>query len=122
MQTFEIDGKEYELKLTFESITRLNKLSENNNPMEVVGLSMQGDLELFPNLVHAALFHTKENFTLEKVKEEINNKIENNELDYLDIVKIGYEVVANSFFYKRVVEKMVKANPEAMKELEALLE
>lgn len=122
MVTFDIDGKEYELKLTYESISQLNKISENNNPMEVVGLAMQGDLEVFPKIVHAALFHTKENFTLKKVQEEINNKIANDDLDYLDIVKIGYEVVANSFFYKRMVEKSMKSNPGAKEQIESLLD
>lgn len=121
MVTFEIDGKEYELKLTYESIKYLNKFSENNNPMDIVGLAMQGDIEIFPKIVHAALFHTNEKFTLKKIQEDINKKIENEELDYLDIMKIGYEVVANSFFYKRIVEKSLKANPGMKEELEKLL-
>jgi len=121
MQTFEINGKEYELKLTYQSISLLNSYTENNNPMEIVGQAMQGDLEFFPKIIHAALLHTGENFPLKTIEHAIEDKISNEEIDFLDIMEIGYEVVANSFFYARIVDKSLAENPQAKEQLEKLL-
>jgi len=120
MATFEIGGKEYELKLTFESVKRLNKAFDGGS-LEVIGLALAGDFDAFPTIVHAALLHTGENFT----KKDVNNAIEdafNNEAITLDdIQKITNEVITESFFYKPTVQKLVKKNPEIQSALDQLL-
>lgn len=119
MITFEINGKEYELKLTYKAIKYLNASFEGGS-YELIGLAMQGDIEAFPKIVHAGLFHTDEKFTFKAIEERIEELIDGGELSLEDIEKISDAVVAQSFFYKPKVDQMMKNNPEMKKALEQL--
>src|SRR5690625_1242163 len=119
MTIFEINGKEYELKLTYKSIKYLNGLFEGGS-YELIGRAIQGDLEAFPKIVHAALFHTEENFSLASIEDEIEKLINNEKLSLEDVTRICDEVVTQSFFYKKTVDKLMKSNPEMKKALEQL--
>jgi|SRR5690554_507057 len=111
MATFEIDGKEYELKITFESVKRLNKAFDGGS-YELIGKAIAGDLDAFPLIIHAALIHTNEKFTLKKVEQAIEDLFEREALSFEDIQKILIEVVAESFFYKPTVAKLMSQSPE----------
>lgn len=119
MATFEINGKEYELKLTYQAIKRLNNAFEGGS-YEVIGKAIQGDFEAFPIIVHAALLHTGENISLKAVEKEIESLIDNEKISMEDIAKVCDEVVTQSFFYRPTVDKMMKANPEMKQALEQL--
>lgn len=119
MATFEINGKEYELKLTYQAIKRLNNAFEGGS-YEVIGKAIQGDFEAFPIIVHAGLIYTGENISLKAVEKEIESLIDAEKLSMEDITKVCDEVVTQSFFYRPTVDKMMKANPEMKQALEQL--
>lgn len=119
MTTFEINGKEYELKLTYKAIKYLNDAFEGGS-YELIGRAIQGDIEAFPKIVHAGLFHTDEKFTYKAVEQRIEELIDNGELSLEDIAKISDKVVTQSFFYKATVDKLMKNNPEMKQALEQL--
>jgi|SRR5690625_3456960 len=119
MATFEINDKEYELKLTYKSIKKLNNAFEGGS-YELIGRAIQGDIEAFPLIVHSALLHTGENFSFKAVEEQIESLIDNGKLSMDGIAKVCDEVVTQSFFYKPTVEKLMKANPEMKEALEQL--
>src|SRR5690625_7173679 len=98
MTLFEIDGKEYELKLTYKSIKYLNGLFEGGS-YELIGRAIQGDFEAFPKIVHAALFHTDENFSLATVEAEIEKMIDEEKLSLEDVTRICDEMVMQTLFF-----------------------
>lgn len=117
---FEIDKKEYELKLTFGNIYELNKKYEGGSN-EVVMACMQGDLELFVDAIYFGLMHTKEGFTRDKVMENIEEQFEEGKISQEFIEELLNEVVAESTFYQKTTKKLRKQmkkqylakNPEA---------
>ncbi|WP_242300150.1 tail assembly chaperone [Bacillus cereus group sp. BfR-BA-01448] len=117
---FEIDKKEYELKLTFGNIYELNKKYEGGSN-EVVMACMQGDLELFVDAIYFGLMHTKEGFTRDKVMENIEKQFEEGKISQEFIEELLNEVVAESTFYQETTKKLRKQmkkqylakNPEA---------
>lgn len=111
MATFEINEKEYELKLTYKAIKYLNDQYEGGSH-EVIGRAVQGDFDLFPKIVYAGLFHTDEKFTLKKIEDRIEELVDNEELTLEDITKICNDVTTKSFFYKPTVKKLAKQFPE----------
>lgn len=119
MATFEIDGKEYELKLTYKAIKYLNNSFEGGS-YELIGKAISGDFDAFPKIVHAALIHTGENFSFKSIEEEIEKLIDGEKLSMDDVAKICDEVVTQSFFYKKTVDKLMKSNPEMKKALDQL--
>ena len=119
MATFEVNGKEYELKLTFKAVRHLNGLYEGG-AYALIGKAIMGDLDAFVNIVHAALLHTGENFALKDVETAIEQLYEAEKLDQDSVTKICNEVVVNSFFYKKTVDKLLRDNPQAKKALETL--
>lgn len=119
MATFEINGKEYELKLTYKAIKRLNDAFEGGS-YELIGKAIAGDFEAFPTIVHAALLHTGENFSFKTIEDEIEKLIDSEALTMEDTAKVCDEVVTQSFFYKTTVERLMKNNPEMKKALEQL--
>lgn len=119
MVTFEINDKEYELKLTYKSIKYLNDAFEGGS-YDLIGRAISGDIEAFPRIVHAALFHADEKFTLKKIESHIEELIDNGKLSLEDIVEIGDKVVTQSFFYKATVDKMMRNSPEMRAALEQL--
>lgn len=120
MATFEINGKEYELKLTFKAVRHLNGLYEGG-AYALIGKALMGDLDTFINIVHAGLLHTGENFKLKDIEETIEQLFDAEKLDQDAITKISNEVVVNSFFYAKTVDKLLKDNPQAKKALETLM-
>ena len=119
MATFEIDGKEYELKLTYKAIKQLDG-SFDGGSYELIGRAIQGDIEAFPRIVHAALMHTGGNYSYKAVEKQIEKLIDEGELSLDGIAKISDEVVTQSFFYKATVDKLMANNPEMKKALEQL--
>lgn len=120
MATFEINGKEYELKITYAAVKRLNNVHEGGS-FELIGKAMQGDFETFPHIIHAGLLHTGENFAFKDIEKAIEEAVENERLSLDAIIKLSNEVITNSFFYKPTVDKLSKQNPEMKKALEQLL-
>lgn len=120
MATFKIDGKEHELKINYNGVKYLNAIYEGGS-YEMIGKAMMGDLEAFPYIVHAALKHTEQNYTLAAVEKALSEAMDAEELDMDAILKISNEVVTQSFFYKKTVEKLLKDNKQAKKALEQLL-
>ena len=118
--TFEIGGKEYELKITFEAVKLLNKSFEGGS-YELIGKALAGDFEAFPIIVHAALIHTGENFSRKKIDEAIEELFVKEALSFEDIRKISNEVVTESFFYKPTVQKILNQNPEMKEAYEQLM-
>lgn len=119
MATFEINGKEYELKLTFKAVRHLNSLYEGG-AYALIGKALMGDIDTFINIVHAGLLHTGENFKLKDVECAIQQLFDEERLDQDTITKISNEVVSESFFYKKTIDKLLKDNPQAKKALETL--
>ncbi|MBM7600424.1 hypothetical protein JOC34_002815 [Virgibacillus halotolerans] len=119
MATFEIDGKEYDLKLTFPSVKYLNGQLQGGQ-MEVIGKALMADLEFFPHVVHAGLFHTDEKFTYKKVEKAIEKAFDDEKLDASDMMRISNEVVTDSFFYRKLTEKLLAESPEAAEALKKL--
>lgn len=118
MANFEINGKEYELKLTFDSINYLN--SGEGGALALVGSVFTGDLETYVKIVYAGLKHTGENFTYNAVQTAVEAQIEAEALDLDKIMKDGNEIVAGSFFYKKTVGKLLK-NEDTKQAMEQLL-
>ncbi|EPT8988159.1 tail assembly chaperone [Listeria monocytogenes] len=117
--TLEINGKEYELKLTFEGIDYLNK-SDEGGALSLVGKVFTGDLGTYVKIVFACLKYTGENFSFETVEQAIKESIKNEKLDLDKVMKDGNTLVANNFFYKKTVDKLLK-DEGARKAMEDLL-
>lgn len=120
MVFFEIDGKEYELKMTFKSVQHLNSLYEGGALM-VIGNAFMQDLNLFTHVIHAALFHTKENFSFKKIEEEIEARFDAEELSMEYIQKVLNSMVLEHFFYRKMVEKFKKTDKKMAAALEMLM-
>ena len=119
MATFTIGEKEYDLKLTYKSIKRLNNAFEGGS-YELIGKAIQGDFDAFPTIVHAALLHTGENFGIKTIESEIEKLVDNEQIAMEDVAKISDAVVTQSFFYKATVDKLMANNPEMKKALDQL--
>jgi hypothetical protein len=119
MARFEVGGKEYELKLTYASVKHLNELFPGGS-LELIGKAMTGDLATFSLIVHAALFHTKQNFSIATVEEAIEDAFNAEKIDMDYVLKTSHEVVTESFFYKKTVDKLLANDPNAAKQLKAL--
>lgn len=120
MELFEINGKEYELKLTLNSVKYLNKLHDGGAYV-LIQQALTGDIDTFISIVHAGLFHTEQGFKLADIEKSIDEGIENEKIDLAYINKISYGVVAESFFYKKTLDKMFANDPEAREQIEALM-
>lgn len=117
MVFFEVEGKEYELKMTFKSVQHLNGLYQGG-AMEVIGKAFLQDLELFTRIVHAALFHTQMNFSYKTIEEEVEKKFDAEQLTTEYIQDVLNAMVLDHFFYRQMVEKVKKAD----KRMEAALD
>lgn len=107
MAVFEIDGKEYELKL-INSTTKVIAKRYEGGHMGFLGQCMSGDEDTFEDAVYYGLKHTNEGFTRKKIEEEIGKKKDNEELSLKGMLSIIDEVIFESFFYKEQVERMTK--------------
>lgn len=119
MAHFELNGKEYDLKLTYKAMIHLNK-TVDGGALGLVGKAMAGDLEVFAHIVHAGLFHHGQNFSFAEVESAIEEAIEKEKLDLEEIYDLSNSVVTDSFFYKAQVKKLLADNPEALKQIEKL--
>lgn len=119
MATFTINEKEYELKLTFESVKRLNNAFDGGS-YDVIGRAISGDLDAFPTILQASLLHTGENFTKRAINKAIEDAFNAEELSLEDIQRIANEVVTDSFFYAPTVKKMAEQNPQLKQALDQL--
>ncbi len=119
MANFEINGKEYDLKLTYKGIKYLNGVSGSS--LETVGKALQGDTDFFPHIIHACLISAGEKYTLKQVEAAIDDALENERLDLLGIMRQSNEIVTDSFFFKALVTKMLADKPEVQKQLNDLL-
>lgn len=117
--TFEIDGKEYELKITYDAARYLNGVykDEANGSMAVVLRAIQGDLDIFPHIIHAGLLHTGENFAFKIIEEEIEKSINEERTSFDDIIRISNEVVTNSFFYRQTAIRLLGVTDEELTEM-----
>lgn len=119
MSKFEISGKEYEIKLDFKAVQELNK--QYSSPLEFVGEIVSGSLSAFINCVYAGLQHTGKGFGRTMIEKEIEEQIEGEKLDLSDIMRIGYEVVENCFFYKKTVNNLLDKDPNMKSMLKDLM-
>lgn len=119
-QRFEIKGEEYELKITLDSVKYLNNLHEGG-AFTLIQKAMSGDIETFMAIVYAGLFHVGKGFTKKDVEDTVEEGIASEEIDLDFINRTAYSVVAESFFYKKTVEKLFKDEPEAMAQIQALM-
>lgn len=119
MSKFDIKGTEYEVKLTFKGIQELNKLYDS--PLEFVGLVVSGSLRSFVDCLYAGLLHTEKGLKRSAIEKEVEEKIENGKLDLSDVMRIGYEVVNESFFYKKTVQNLLSKDPAVKAILEDLM-
>lgn len=120
MQRFEINGEEHELKITLNSVKYLNNLYDGGAFM-LIQKAISGDIDTFVSIVYAGLFHTEKGFKKKDVEKAIEEGIANEEIDLDYINRTSYGVVADSFFYKKTVDKIFKQDPEAKKQIEALM-
>lgn len=124
MVTFEINGKEYELKLTFKSIKYLNKIygADEGGALALVLHAVQGDIELFPHVIYAGLMHTGENFSYKTIEKAIEQAFEDEKIDLDYVIKTSNKVVTNSFFYRATAKKLLGDNEETERALKQLTE
>lgn len=120
MELFEINDKEHELKLTLASVKYLNGLHEGG-AMTLIGKALSGDIDTYVAVVHAGLFHTEQGYKKKDVEKAVEEGIADERIDLDLINRTSYGVMAESFFYRKTVEKMFKDDPEAKKQIEALM-
>lgn len=120
MERFEIKGEEHELKLTLNSVKYLNGLYEGGAFM-LIQKAVSGDIETFIDIVHAGLFHTEKGFRRKDVEKAIEEGIAEERIDLDYVNRVSYGVVAESFFFKKTMEKLFGSDPEAKKQLEFLM-
>ena len=120
MTMFKINGKEFELKLTYKAVALLNKQFDGGS-YELIGNTLAGDFDAFPKIVHAGLIHTGEDFSIKDVEQAIEEAYENREITFESMRKIGAELVTESFFYKPTVEKLLEVDAKAKEAYEMLM-
>lgn len=120
MQRFEIKGEEHELKLDLKAIQHLNGLYQGNG-YGLIQRALVGDIDTYIEVVYAGLFHTGKGFKKSDVTKEIEKAIAEEKLDLYEINKTCYAVVADNFFYKKIVDKMLSKDPNARKQIEELM-
>src|SRR5690625_527 len=120
MERFEINGKEHELKITLNSVKYLNNLYEGGAFM-LIQKAISGDIDTFISIIYAGLFHTEKGYKRSDVEKAVEEGIMNEKIDLDFINRTSYGVVAESFFYKKTVDKLFKSDPEAKKQIEQLM-
>ena len=115
-----INGKEYELKLTLSAVKYLNGKHDGGG-FGLIQNALTGDVDTYIDIIYAGLMHTGENFTRKDVEKALDEMITNEELDLDEMNRTTYEIVAESFFYKKTVEKVFKEDKEIKKQIETLM-
>jgi hypothetical protein len=118
MAKFEMNGKEYEVKLDFKAVSDINK--KYDSALSFVGEVMQGNFDAFIDVIYFGLYHTGEGFTRKQIEKEIQQKFENEELDLDYILVTGNEVVTDNFFFRKTVNKMMKSDPTMKEQMETI--
>lgn len=119
-ERFEINGEEYELKITLDGVKYLNKLFDGG-AFVLIQNAISGDIDTFINIVHAGLFHTKKNFKKADIETAVEKGIEDETIDLDYINRTSYGVVAESFFYKKTIDKIFADDPSAKTQIEKLM-
>jgi len=120
LERFEINGEEFELKLTLNSVKYLNELYEGG-AFTLIQKAISGDIDTFISIIHAGLFHTEKGFRRSDIEKAVEDGISDEKIDLDFINRTSYGVVAESFFYKKTVDKLFKSDPEAKKQIEQLM-
>lgn len=120
MERFEINGEEHELKITLKSVKYLNNLYEGGAFM-LIQKALSGDIDTFISIVYAGLFHTEKGFKKKDVETAVEEGIANESIDLDYINRTSYGVVADSFFFKKTVEKLFQNDKTAKKQIEQLM-
>jgi hypothetical protein len=120
MQMFEIKGEEHELKLTLQSVKYLNSLHEGGG-FALIQKAISGDIDTFISIVYAGLMHTEKGFKRKDVEAAVEEGIAEEKVDLDLINRVSYEVVAESFFYKKTVDKIFASDPKAKEQIEKLM-
>lgn len=120
MAHFTVNETEFnDLKLTYKGIKYLNNVA--GGAFEVVARAMQGDVELFPHVLYAAILGQEKKISLREVEEAIEVALEEEKLDLMEVLRISNDVVTESFFYKATVTKLLADQKDAQKALKTLL-
>lgn len=120
MTTFEINDKEYELRLDLKGVKYLNGLYEGGAYL-LIQKALSGDIDTYIEVIYAGLFHTGDNVRKKNIEKRVNELIAEEQLDLDEINRTMYKVVVDNFFYRRTVEKMFAADPGAKKQIENLM-
>lgn len=120
MTLFTIGEKEHELKITYKSVKHLEGLFEGGS-LGFIEAAMSGSLTTFSHVIHAALFHTGENYSLAQVDAAIETAFDSGLVDLTYIYNTINEVVLDSFFFAKVVRNLKAKNPEAFKQMNEIL-
>lgn len=118
--TFEVNGKEHELKLNLESVKYLNRIHEGG-AFVLIQKALSGDIDTYIDIVFASLFHTDKGYSRKDIEATIDEMVMEEKLDLDEINRTTYSVMAESFFYKATLNKVFKHDPEAKKQLEDLM-
>lgn len=120
MQTFTIKEQEHEIKLTLQSVKYLNSLFDGG-AFVLIQKAISGDIETFIDIVFAGLMHTEKGFKRKDVEDAVDEGVQSETIDLDYINRVSYGVVAESFFYKKTVDKLFKNDKQAKKQIENLM-
>lgn len=120
MELFEIKGEEHEIKLTLKSVKYLNGLFDGG-AFILIQKAISGDIDTFIDIVHAGLFHTDKGFKRKDIEKAVDEGIAEEKLDLDYVNRVSYGVVADSFFYRKTVEKIFEGDKAAKKQIEKLM-
>lgn len=120
METFVVNDKEHELKLTLKGVKYLNGLYDGGGFM-LIQKAISGDIDTYVDVIFAGLMHTEEGYKRKTVEEAIDKAIEEERLDLDSINRTMYSIVVDSFFYKKTMEKLFQNDKDAKKQIEKLM-
>lgn len=118
MAKFEINGKDHDLRIDFKAIQEIQK---KYSPLEFVGEVLSGNINAFVDCLYFGTRHEKNSVGRKMIEEDVESKIEAEKLDMSEIMKLGHEVVSESFFFKKTVNNMLSQDPTMKATLEAII-
>lgn len=120
METFIINENEHELKLNLQGVKYLNGVNEGGGFM-LIQKAISGDLDTFIDVIYASLLHTGKSYKRKTVENAIDKMIQDEELDLDEINRTTYNVIVDSFFYKRTVEKVFQNDKKSKDQIDKLM-
>lgn len=120
MEMFEIKGEEHEVKLTLSSVKYLNNLFDGGAFM-LIQKAISGDIDTFIDIIYAGLMHTGKGFKRTDVEKAVEEGIAEEKIDLDFVNRTSYGVVAESFFYKKTVDKIFQNDKTAKKQIDQLM-